>query len=190
MRRFAVYLLIIPVAIIIDSCTHDTMEEMDPCSNPPNVSASSTATVTGKSTGSIEVNATGGTSPLMYSIDETNFQTSSTFANLSAGNYTVTVKDANDCTGGTTAVIDEVPEVSYSQDIRPIIDANCQRSGCHGSMAGIPDWSTYDAIKSKASLIKTRTSEKSMPPPSSGVSLNSDQIQLIADWVDQGAPNN
>jgi gliding motility-associated-like protein len=46
--------------------------------------------------GSITVTATNGTPPYSYSIDGINFQSSNLFSNLSAGNYTVIVKDATD----------------------------------------------------------------------------------------------
>ena len=74
----------------------------------PNPCAGVTITVTGTTvnpatatgtTGSITSNATGGTAPYTYSKDGTNFQTSNAFNNLGAGNYTITAKDANGCTG-------------------------------------------------------------------------------------------
>ncbi len=80
--------------------------------------------------------------------------------------------------------------VSYADDIRPILDTNCQISGCHGSNAGIPDWSTYETVSANAANIKTKTGNQSMPPASSGKSLTNEQIQMIADWVDDGAENN
>lgn len=39
----------------------------------------------------------GGTAPITYSINGVDFQNNSTFANLEAGEYTITAKDANDC---------------------------------------------------------------------------------------------
>ncbi|HLO91178.1 MAG TPA: T9SS type B sorting domain-containing protein [Lentimicrobium sp.] len=46
----------------------------------------------------IVIHATGGTPPLLYSIDGINWQSSPEFYNLSAGlNFTAYVKDANDC---------------------------------------------------------------------------------------------
>lgn len=42
--------------------------------------------------------ATGGTAPYQYSIDGTTFQESATFNVSSSGEFTVTVRDANDCT--------------------------------------------------------------------------------------------
>ncbi|MEZ4920752.1 MAG: zinc-dependent metalloprotease family protein [Saprospiraceae bacterium] len=46
----------------------------------------------------ITVTANGGTAPLMYSINGTDFQASEVFADLANGSYDVTVMDANGCT--------------------------------------------------------------------------------------------
>ena len=48
--------------------------------------------------GQATVNATGGDGPYEFSLDNSTFQSSNTFSDLAAGNYTVTVKDANGCT--------------------------------------------------------------------------------------------
>lgn len=62
------------------------------------------------SNGSVTLNATGGTSSYTYSIDGNNYQNSSTFNNLSEGNYNGTVKDANGCIKDITIVIANVIE--------------------------------------------------------------------------------
>lgn len=80
--------------------------------------------------------------------------------------------------------------VSYANDIRPILDANCQVSGCHGSDPNTPSWATYQTVSANASNIKSMTGSRTMPPASSGRSLTDEQIQKIADWVDDGAQNN
>lgn len=80
--------------------------------------------------------------------------------------------------------------VSYADDIRPILDTNCQLSGCHGSAAGIPSWATHATVSANAAAIKTNTGNKTMPPAASGGSLTDEEIQKIADWVDDGAKNN
>ena len=69
---------------------------------PINALAISNITVTdvscfGGNNGTLLVTANGGTPPYTYSIDDTNFQAGVTFNNLSADQYTVTVKDNNDC---------------------------------------------------------------------------------------------
>ncbi len=59
--------------------------------------------------GSIQAqNVTGGTAPYEYSIDGVNFFSgvgAETFSNLTDGTYTITIRDANDCTFTTNAVI-------------------------------------------------------------------------------------
>ncbi|MBC8643532.1 hypothetical protein H9W95_03945 [Flavobacterium lindanitolerans] len=47
---------------------------------------------------------TGGTLPYEYSIDGINFGTATSFTGLTAGTYTVTVRDANGCTFRTNAI--------------------------------------------------------------------------------------
>ncbi|NML40187.1 T9SS type A sorting domain-containing protein [Chitinophaga sp. G-6-1-13] len=53
--------------------------------------------------GSITVAGNGGTGALQYSLNGTNWQASPVFSGLTAGNYTVTVRDANSC-GNTLPV--------------------------------------------------------------------------------------
>ncbi len=55
------------------------------------------ATCSGGADGSIQVTANGGTAPYQYSSDGTNFQASNVL-NTTAGTYTVTIRDANNCT--------------------------------------------------------------------------------------------
>ena len=52
----------------------------------------------GENNGSIAIAATGGAAPYLFSIDGgLTFQTSNTFVNLASGDYTVLVRDTNDC---------------------------------------------------------------------------------------------
>lgn len=80
----------------------------------PNPCAGVTITVTGTSTnptspgntnGSIAANASGGASPHTYSLNGGTFQSTGTFTGLVAGSYTVTARDANNCTGSTTFIL-------------------------------------------------------------------------------------
>ena len=59
----------------------------------------------GASTGAVTVTATGGTSPYQFQLGSGSFQSSGTFTGLTAGSYTVTVKDANNCTAPKTIII-------------------------------------------------------------------------------------
>lgn len=83
----------------------------------------------GESDGSITVTPTGGTGTFEYSIDGTNFQTSSTFTNLSAGNYSVIVRDANACTASVNATISEPSALSVSASLTDDNTINASATG-------------------------------------------------------------
>jgi gliding motility-associated-like protein len=51
-----------------------------------------------KNDGSIEIIGSGGEPPFLYSISSNNFQNDNFFENLTAGEYTVVIKDKNNCT--------------------------------------------------------------------------------------------
>ncbi|WP_040279145.1 T9SS type B sorting domain-containing protein [Psychroserpens damuponensis] len=82
-----------------------------------------TAPFTCTSNGTITVTTvTGGDAPYMYSIDGVNFQASNEFSNLTAGSYTISIQDANDCTVITNDVIVEAlnPPTDLDFDSAPI----------------------------------------------------------------------
>ena len=175
------------IVILFNSCGSSD-EEMDPCANGPEVSIENkVSATTGNSSGSFIATTNKGKAPYQYSVDGGAFQSSGTFSGLAADTYTITVKDANDCQDQMEVTITSVPEVSFASQVKPIIDTNCQKSGCHGSNSSLPSFGTYNQVLANAAKIKTRTSNKSMPPTGALADAN---IQLIADWVDQGAPNN
>ncbi len=85
--------------------TQITIGTNNPCAGVTiTVTATKTDPTTGQSNGSITASATG-SNGFTYSINGTNFQTSPTFSGLAAGNYTVTAKNANGCTGTTTVAL-------------------------------------------------------------------------------------
>jgi len=68
------------------------------------VSATSTVTCVGGSTGTITATASGGTT-YTYSIDGTNYQSSSIFGSLATGTYTIYAKEANGCIASTSITV-------------------------------------------------------------------------------------
>lgn len=74
-----------------------------------NVVETKDVTCNGDTTGVITVMGNGGTQPYEYSLDGSIFQGSETFTRLKAGNYTITIEDAEGCTNTTTAVIQQPP---------------------------------------------------------------------------------
>ena len=90
-------------------------------------------------------------------------------------------------------------EVSFATDIQPIFSNNC--TSCHPVLIASPDLTegnSYDAITNgvyivpndpEASLLYQRLLGNPRIMPPSG-SLPISQIQLIENWIDQGAPDN
>lgn len=85
-------------------------------------------------------------------------------------------------------------EVSYLEDIKPILESKCAISGCHnGSLGADRDWSNFNVFQENAQNgdVKNFVTNRIMPPASSPAGgLSQDQINAIACWIDDGAPNN
>ncbi len=94
--------------------------------------------------------------------------------------------------------------IYFTKDISPILQSNCAFSGCHGNGSaqdGV-DISNYNTIITTIDIRPFELSEselydvitetdldKRMPPPPANA-LSSDQIDKIANWIQQGAQNN
>jgi hypothetical protein len=85
---------------------------------------------------------------------------------------------------------------TYHRDVKPIVDVKC--NGCHVS-GGIAPFAlgTYAEVSAQKVAIKAAITAGTMPPwpPADGCSeyldnraLTKDQIDLISQWVDSGAP--
>ena len=94
-------------------------------SSSPQVTATATAATCGNSNGTISAVGSGGVAPLEYSINTTIFQASPNFTNVSAGTYTVYVKDANGCYGTTSVVV--------SNTAKPKVTAYAVSATCNSS---------------------------------------------------------
>lgn len=139
--------------------------------------------------GAVELQATGGTGPYSFKLG-TITNSTGVFSSLAGGAYTSVVSDAT-CSINVAVTIPLQSHTSYANDIAPILTAKCNFSTCHGSGAPRVNLTIYDNVKRNALEIKLRTGNGNMPKaPKPGGSLTSDQIKLIACWVDDGAKNN
>jgi len=99
------------------------------------------------------------------------------------------------------SVAQESPDYAspnYAKDVAPILQRACQQ--CHNPEGiGPMPLMTYEQVKPFAALIKDRTGKRIMPPwhldPYVGIQgfknenyLTDQEIALVANWVDQGAP--
>lgn len=113
-----------------NGCTHDTTITLT-LSQVPIITA---LNITNPScsfpnAGSISTNATSGTPPLSYSINGGAYQPGIVFPNLASGTYTITVKDANNCTISSTAILNSSNTLSFSTFSK-------QNVGCGGAPLG------------------------------------------------------
>ncbi len=169
-------------------CTATAMVTIAEENKTLNTTITATEGTCGEPEGALTVEVGGGSAPYTYSLDGTSFQAENQFMNLEPGAYTVTIRDQDGCTDETAAVVPS--DISFSNTINNIISTNCAVSNCHDGSQSIPNFSDKSVIISHAGEIKTRTGSKAMPPPSSGRSLTDDEIEQIACWVDDGAPDN
>lgn len=182
--------LLLAVPLLLGACSEDDADP-DPCAmRNISLTASITDAHEGEDDGSITASASG-SQGFTFSIDGSNFQSSPSFDGLAAGTYTVTARDQDNCSASEEFTVDELSgtQVSYSAQIKPIIENACW--GCHreAGQAGFPqaDLSTDEKIKENAARINNAVQEGRMPK---GGSLNVDQKAAIAAWVAEGAPIN
>ncbi len=168
-----------------NGCTNTTEAAVGNSGSDLNFTAETTTGGCGTGTGSIMVNATGGIGGYTYRLGTGVFVDTNTFENVSGGLYTITIKDEEGCI--TSKQVQVLSGVSFTDDIKPIIDTNCSVISCHGSDSSLPKWETYADIKGSASKIRSTTQNGTMPPEDK---LTQSQIDKIACWVDDGAPNN
>lgn len=80
---------------------------------------------------------------------------------------------------------------SYSNDIKPIIAANCLNAGCHGQGSSNGYYGTYEglSIRVKNGTLSERVLyRKDMPKNAAALSV--DDRRKIKCWLDNGAANN
>ncbi|MGB3468794.1 MAG: c-type cytochrome [Cyclobacteriaceae bacterium] len=94
--------------LFINGCSSDTEDDLAAnCENSSLIVEQNAATKASCAEGgSISVVGSGGEGNLEYSIDGTNFGTATSFNDLSADSYTVTVRDENGCTATTDVIIE------------------------------------------------------------------------------------
>lgn len=82
--------------------------------------------------------------------------------------------------------------VSYALQVQPIITTKCSIPNCHnGSNPNLDNWKITENVIANASLISSRVLSREMPPAlSKEGDLTTEEIYLIACWVEQGATDN
>jgi hypothetical protein len=169
-----------------------TLVATNPCATTnitiTTVIVNNTACVTPVS-GKITVTATG-SSGFTYNLNGGAYQASNIFSALSAGNYTVGVKDLNGCTKTASAAITNIQSGPLFTQMRTLISTRCNGSGCHmngGSAAGYnfdPDCNivTYWNQINRSCVLYTMVKM----PKSPQALLTAAEKQKITDWINAG----
>lgn len=146
-------------------------------------SGEASTTCAPNSNGFLTINVSDGVPPYEFKLGNGPFVPENIFTELSAGQYVVEAKDAQDC---IIVINAKVPGMRYAT-IKSIIDLNCAISGCHnGDNGANRNWTLFENVKENATNIRARTSNRTMPPAGN---LSQEQIDLIACWVGEGANN-
>jgi hypothetical protein len=143
-----------------------------PCQSPPN--------------GSITVTPSGGTGPYTFRLNSGSFQSSNIFSNLAAGNYTITARDVNGCTGSNNALVQDLPEGPLFALVKTVLQNNCV--SCHNNVLaeGGMNWTVDCNIVNFKDRIKERAvngNPSAMPP--SGLIPVSERAK-ITNWINAG----
>ena len=111
------------IVLLANACTYEVLPEVEECLTPPALNIIDTeGSNCGQNNGSIQVAASGGAGEYRYSIDGIAFQPESTFTGLSAGTYTITVRDAVNCTATVETSVQNVDGLN--------ITATATEAGC------------------------------------------------------------
>ena len=86
----------------------------------------------GQSTGNITLNVNGGTAP--YSYNWSNGAITQNLSSLSAGTYSVTITDANNCTSSINNIIISEPAAVLFGSVNSVVNVNCT-GGNNGSIS-------------------------------------------------------
>jgi hypothetical protein len=135
--------------------------------------------------GSITIEVNEGNPPFQFRLDGGLFGDGNTFTGLSHGGHTVEVKDNDDCVISLNLNVPRgQTDVTWTNDIKPIMETYCAVSGCHNGVSRSNDFRKHSTVRFYAKSIRSKTQDRSMPFDGS---LSQAQIDIIACWIDDGA---
>lgn len=138
--------------------------------------------------GQVVFSPTGGAPPYQLKFQNTIIENSLELKGLEHGIHQASIIDSQLCEFVMGVSISKgITNTSWSLDIKPIIDMRCAKPLCHVAGTGRSDLSKFSNVQQLALQIKSRTQNSSMPFDEP---MASNEIQLIACWVDDGATNN
>jgi hypothetical protein len=89
-------------------------------------------------------------------------------------------------TKDTLAAVTCNPDISFINDVKPVVVASCTASGCHDGV-NLAYMGDYLTMRDGAGQIKTAVSKGIMPMNGK---LSAADIKTIVCWIENGAKNN
>ena len=191
MKKYLLYSVIITAVFFAGCSKSDTTPApppppVDPCLGVTITPvAGLTHTITGQSLGTITVTSPIG-SGFTYSITGVPYQPSVNFFGLAAGNYTISVKNANNCVGTKAVTINGYGPKFYS--VRTIINGYCGPCHLNGAINGGKNFDADTDVVNSWDRIKIRAVDgiPSFMPETPNAPLTAADKQKIVDWVNAG----
>jgi gliding motility-associated-like protein len=121
-------------------------------------------------TGSVTLTTNGGTSPYTYTWNTTPVQSNPVATNLSAGNYTATIKDANNCSHTQTVSITQ-PSAALNANISSQINVACHGNSTGSASVTVIGGTTPYAYSWNTTPIQTSAQATSLPAGSYAVTI-------------------
>ena len=200
--------IVATVITMVAACSSDDPEPpraptVDCNVTGPSVSLTANPTLCGEDDGEIVLDIDGGTSNLTININSLPLRldfANNTCTSLSPGTYTIEEIATDNCSSTATATVSYRPgNVSYLNDVDPIIQARCAISGCHVAGTAQPDYTIFAELQSRAHNnplgIRQRVKTDDMPRQAGndtqpGDPLSAQEKALIFCWIDEGALDN
>ncbi len=176
-------ILLLLFAIILVSCSKEDPVPSCVDSTLEAVGESSQSSGCEALEGIVNISASGGAGGYMYAIDGGANQSTPQFSSLPQGLHDVKIMDENGCF--VEIEVQVFSGMTYTKDAVPIFVKSCAVTGCHVPGTGLPDWLDYDVAKAGRAGIKFQTQNGDMPR---GGSLTQNEKDILACWVDDGAP--
>lgn len=126
--NLAAGLYIVSIRDAIGCLTQMAVNITEPAPLTGLITAQTDVDCNGNSTGSVTLVGSGGTPAYQYSIDGVNFFVSGTFTGLTAGNYTVIIRDQNLCTGSVPVTLTEPTPLAATPTLTQV--------DCNGASTG------------------------------------------------------
>ncbi len=189
MKKTIIYTIIFSSALFAACSKSDTIPApvpVDPCLGVTITPvASVTHTITGQLLGTITVTSPIG-SGYSYSVTGLPYQVSTNFFGLAAGNYTLSVKNVNNCIGTATITINGYGPKYYA--VRTIVNGYCGPCHLNGAVNGSKNFDADTDIVNSWDRIKARAVDgiPSFMPAAPNAQLTAIDKQKIVDWVNAG----